>query len=91
MAIDWIMGRGLVGHYDGAPATRLGAAVQVWKISAALPSCPDDLATVLALQGHNPVHIHIVEQPREVKDVQAWMGARPVEWRLQNAPANDSA
>jgi formiminoglutamate deiminase len=30
------------------------------------------------------VHIHIAEQTREVEDVQATLGARPVEWLLAN-------
>jgi len=53
-------------------------------------TCPEDLVAVLAIQNGNPVHIHIAEQPKEVADVQAWLGARPVEWLLQNAPVDDS-
>ncbi|MGR3616295.1 MAG: formimidoylglutamate deiminase [Paracoccaceae bacterium] len=50
---------------------------------------PDDLAQVLPVAEGNPVHIHIAEQPKEVADIQAWLGARPVEWLLQNAPVSD--
>jgi formimidoylglutamate deiminase len=32
-----------------------------------------------------PVHIHAAEQPKEVEDTLAWLGARPVEWLLANA------
>lgn len=46
---------------------------------------PDDLKAVLAAHGNGPVHIHIAEQPKEVADISAWLGARPVEWLLANA------
>ncbi|MBT8169450.1 formimidoylglutamate deiminase [Phaeobacter gallaeciensis] len=50
---------------------------------------PADLNDVLEIQNGNPVHIHISEQPKEVTDIQNWLGARPVEWLLQNAPVDD--
>lgn len=46
---------------------------------------PADLAQVLPLAQGNPVHIHVAEQPKEVADISAWLGARPVEWLLDNA------
>lgn len=46
---------------------------------------PADLAQVLLLAQGNPVHIHVAEQPKEVADISAWLGARPVEWLLDNA------
>lgn len=49
---------------------------------------PDDLQKVLPLADGNPIHIHIAEQPKEVADVVAWLGARPVEWLLSNAPVD---
>jgi formimidoylglutamate deiminase len=49
---------------------------------------PADLKAVLALHKAGPIHIHIAEQPKEVADIQAWLGARPVEWLLQNADVN---
>ena len=45
---------------------------------------PDDLAAVLQINHNTPVHIHIAEQPREVAEVLGWLGARPVEWLLEN-------
>ncbi|MEP1519611.1 formimidoylglutamate deiminase [Ascidiaceihabitans sp.] len=45
---------------------------------------PDDLTTVIAAHKGDQVHIHISEQPKEVRDIQAWLGARPVEWLLSN-------
>ncbi len=51
---------------------------------------PADLVEVLDAHGDGPVHIHIAEQPKEVAEVQAGLGARPVEWLLQNAPVDQS-
>lgn len=49
-------------------------------------TCPADLARLLPMQG--PIHIHIAEQPQEVADITAWLGARPVEWLLDHADVN---
>jgi formimidoylglutamate deiminase len=45
---------------------------------------PADLARALPLAADNPVHIHVAEQPKEVADILAWLGARPAEWLLAN-------
>ena len=47
---------------------------------------PEGIARILPLAIGNPVHIHVAEQPREVAEVLAWLGARPVEWLLAHAP-----
>jgi len=36
-----------------------------------------------------PIHIHIAEQPAEVEDCIEHLGARPVEWLLDNFPVDD--
>jgi formimidoylglutamate deiminase len=46
---------------------------------------PADLKTALALNTTGLSHIHVAEQPKEVTDIQGWLGARPVEWLLHNA------
>ena len=46
---------------------------------------PADLKSLLAHNKTGPIHIHIAEQPKEVEDIEAWLGARPVEWLLSNA------
>jgi len=51
---------------------------------------PIDLAAVLAGHPDGPIHIHIAEQPREVADIQDWLGARPVDWLLANADVTAS-
>ncbi|WP_107496590.1 formimidoylglutamate deiminase [Thalassobius sp. I31.1] len=60
--------------------TRVGIAPHSLRATS-----PGDLADVLKIAGDTPIHIHISEQPKEVEDIQAWLGARPVEWLLQNA------
>ncbi len=45
---------------------------------------PDDLARTKALAGDNPWHMHLAEQIPEVEEVQAYLGARPVAWLLDN-------
>ncbi|MCG6557214.1 formimidoylglutamate deiminase [Ruegeria sp. 1NDH52C] len=44
-----------------------------------------DLAEVAARHPDGPVHIHIAEQIREVEEIEAAYGARPVDWLLNNA------
>lgn len=47
---------------------------------------PADLARAIPLANGNPIHIHVAEQPKEVADISAWLGARPVEWLVANTP-----
>ena len=47
---------------------------------------PADLARALPLAEGGPIHIHVAEQPMEVADISAWLGARPVDWLLDNTP-----
>ena len=53
-------------------------------------TCPVELLSAIALQEGAPLHIHIAEQPAEVRDISDWLGATPVAWLLENAPVNDS-
>jgi len=61
------------------PDARIGIAPHSLRATA-----PDDLAQVLAAHSEGPVHIHIAEQPKEVEDIQHWLGERPVAWLLDN-------
>jgi formimidoylglutamate deiminase len=47
---------------------------------------PDDLARVVADHPGGPVHMHIAEQEAEITQISEWLGARPVEWLLDNCP-----
>lgn len=44
------------------------------------------LEAAIGLAGQGPIHMHLAEQIAEVDEVQAALGARPVEWMLDNAP-----
>ena len=45
----------------------------------------EELASLIALRPHGPIHIHAAEQMKEVEASIAFSGARPVEWLLENA------
>ena len=85
----------------GNDVERFGALVQAARAAArSLPAdtvvgiaphslratSPGDLARALPLAAGAPIHIHVAEQPKEVADISSWLGARPVEWLLANAP-----
>lgn len=50
---------------------------------------PSDLEIVSKLARNGPMHMHIAEQQAEVDEVQTALGARPVEWLLDNADVNN--
>ncbi|MBA3326634.1 MAG: formimidoylglutamate deiminase, partial [Rhodobacteraceae bacterium] len=62
------------------PDARLGVAPHSLRAVT-----PESLAALVAAHPEGPVHIHAAEQPQEVADVKAWLGARPVEWLLATA------
>ena len=70
---------------DLPPDCRVGIAPHSLRATA-----PSELTEVLAAHPDVPVHIHIAEQPNEVADVSAWLGARPVEWLLANADVTEN-
>ncbi|MCJ2071350.1 formimidoylglutamate deiminase [Methylobacterium sp. J-030] len=43
---------------------------------------PSDLERVAVLAPDSPIHLHIAEQEKEVRDCLAWCGQRPVDWLL---------
>jgi formimidoylglutamate deiminase len=81
----------LVAQARATAATQMPADTRVGIAPHSLrATTPQDLRAVLDLQAGQPVHIHIAEQPKEVADISAWLGARPVEWLLANAPVDAS-
>jgi formimidoylglutamate deiminase len=51
---------------------------------------PQDVVKALGwLQEDCPVHMHISEQVKEVEDAKVFLGARPVEWLLDNCGVNE--
>lgn len=68
---------------DGVPGAVLGMAPH--SLRAVTPAA---LAHLLQEFPDLPVHIHVAEQAQEVRDCQAWCGARPVRWLLDHAPVD---
>lgn len=66
------------------PDARVGIAPHSLRATS-----PGDLAQVLEATPNGPVHIHIAEQQKEVADVTAKLGQRPVAWLLDNAEVNE--
>jgi formimidoylglutamate deiminase len=47
------------------------------------------LLEVAQASARRPLHIHIAEQQREVEDCRTFLGRRPVEWLLEQAPVDE--
>ncbi|MEO0653748.1 MAG: formimidoylglutamate deiminase [Pseudomonadota bacterium] len=47
---------------------------------------PDALTRLVEIAAEGPVHMHLAEQVAEVEEVEAHLGARPVEWVTDNLP-----
>jgi len=54
----------------------------------AVTACILDEIPLLA--AGRPIHIHIAEQQAEVSEVSAALGARPVQWLLENQPVDEA-
>ncbi len=50
---------------------------------------PRTLQAVIALQPDGPIHVHAAEQTKEVDECIKSLGARPVEWLLDNFPIDN--
>ncbi|MGL4405264.1 MAG: formimidoylglutamate deiminase, partial [Notoacmeibacter sp.] len=46
---------------------------------------PNQIRKIAADFQNSPIHIHAAEQLKEVEDTVQWLGARPVDWLLDNA------
>ena len=68
---------------DLPPDARIGFAPHSLRAT-----CPEDLSRMMTTHGQGPIHIHIAEQPQEVRDIEAWLGATPVAWLLDNQPVD---
>ena len=70
--------------HDAPPDWVLGVAPHSIRATS-----PEQLRDIARIHPRGPVHIHAAEQDREVREVMDWLGARPVEWLLENAPVDD--
>ena len=76
---------GCKGNLDGLPDdAQVGIAPHSLRATS-----PADLTHVLNATPDGPVHIHISEQLKEVADVEAKLGQRPVAWLLENFDVTD--
>ena len=50
---------------------------------------PKDIAHAHTLANGGPIHLHLAEQLKEVEEVSAAWGARPVDWLLDNVEVNE--
>ncbi len=69
-----------------APDIRIGIAAH--SLRAVTPDQLSDTAE-MAAAASMPIHIHVAEQPKEVDDCLAHLGARPVDWLLDNHAVDD--
>jgi len=76
----------LSGSVADDPDIRIGIAAHSLRAVT-----PDQLAEAagIAKATEMPVHIHVAEQPKEVADCMANLGARPVAWLLDNYAVDD--
>jgi formiminoglutamate deiminase len=51
---------------------------------------PQSLEQIVSACADGPLHIHVAEQTKEVDDCQAALGARPVEWLLDNQNVDEN-
>ena len=50
----------------------------------------DIISSIEQLKVDIPIHIHIAEQLKEIKDAKNYLGTRPVEWLLKNCEVNNN-
>ncbi len=72
------------------PVAALGDDAQLAVAAHSLRAVsPDDLRSFSAHFPDGPIHMHLAEQLAEVEDVKHHMGARPVQWVLENMPIDE--
>ncbi|MCH7564424.1 MAG: formimidoylglutamate deiminase [Gemmatimonadetes bacterium] len=76
---------GLVAESAGDPQRRVGLGLHSLR---AVPH--EELGSMVtaawSADSEAPIHIHVAEQRREVEECVAALGARPVEWLVDNSP-----
>ncbi len=75
--LDAFLGLHAASGGDLPPDAVLGAAPHSLRATT-----PDQLSALAAALPQGPLHIHAAEQVAEVADVEAWLGARPVAFLL---------
>ena len=77
----------LIAQHGSDPQIRIGVAPH--SLRAVTPEAlREGLAGANALDATAPIHIHVAEQVKELRDCLAWSGKRPIEWLLEHAPVD---
>ena len=77
----------LAARHGRDPQVRIGIAPH--SLRAVTPEAlRDALAGANALDATAPIHIHVAEQVKELRDCLAWSGKRPMEWLIEHAPVD---
>jgi formimidoylglutamate deiminase len=74
----------LDAHAASDPLVRVGAAPHSLRAVS-----PGELADLEAYRPSGPIHIHAAERTEEVAEVESGLGARPIEWLLQNSDIDE--
>ncbi len=76
---------GLVADAAGDPQRRVGLGLHSLR-AVPIEELVPMVTAAWAVDSEAPIHIHVSEQRREVEECVAALGARPVEWLVENSP-----
>ncbi len=76
---------GLIAEAAGDPQRRVGLGLHSLR-AVPIEQLDPMVTAAWSIDSEAPIHIHVSEQRREVEECVATLGARPVEWLVDNSP-----